>query len=255
MSNAHTWSVGDVVKARPRLVVPRDPNNHRRLTWPWFYPGRITALVGSDGVMVEFYPPRQRHSGLVTPWVSPQGLSYTDLHALDCRCGSCSDDNHPDTGSASVWPSSDEPDCSHSSLRKPASTSDSHTQARDRSSLNEPPFIGTVQIVAPTQLRQGDVLLFPHQHVHLWEHTNTVISVITCHGVVHLETGEHRVVFRPDKPAPVCNTAHASYDPRFAPGSDGELSNVETVVAERLLETTTRESQRQHRHSPTTPIS
>jgi len=224
----HPFAVNDLVKARPILRAPKDPKHSRAFVWPYFFPARICDLIGDDGAVVEFceFTGTDRLEPVITPWPKTAGYSVSDLHEIDCTCVRCEPDD---------------------SLADPRRTIDRLTgdlegigptrARRTRHLLARHGFLGRLHLLHAQTLTRGDFLLFPHQHLHAVTETRGDIRLRAC-------TGEHVVghrslhlVFRPERPAPVCDRASSHYEPLFAPAPEpGGLSLLEAAVAKSLAD-------------------
>lgn len=224
----HPFAAGDLVKARPRLRAPRDPKHERPFIWPYYYPARVTDLVGDDGVVIEFleYSGTGGHGQVITPWARTDGYSVRDLHEIDCTCARC------------------EPDAA---LADPRSLIDRLTgdlegigprrATRTDRLLAEAGYAGSLRVLAAAELTRGDFLLFPHQHVHAASEIRGDVHLRTCSGTVVLGSAGRYLVFRPRYPAPVCDRNSHHHDLAYAsPAAPGQCSALEAAGMEALAD-------------------
>jgi hypothetical protein len=205
--STHHFTEGEIVKARPHLLAPRTPSDSRPFAWPFYYPARITSLIGDDGAIVEFLEHQHRTDAweqVITPWTREQGYSVKALHALDCTCGTCD----PNDG-----------------LRDPRALIDrlsadldglGHRRTEHTSrTLHDRRFPGTLRFVSAGDLARGDFLLLPQQHVHAARQVRGDVHLAFCHGAFVTEPGTRYLIHRPATPAPICDPRSASFDPRY----------------------------------------
>lgn len=225
---AHPFAVGDLVKARPVLRAPKDPKHLRTFIWPYFFPARITDLIGDDGAVVEFcaFTGTDRLEPAITPWPKTAGYSVSDLHEIDCTCTRCEPDAH---------------------LADPRRTIERLTgdlegigprrALRTGHLLAQAGFAGQLHMLHAPSLARGDFLLFPHQHLHTVTETRGDIRLRACAGEVIVGHRSLHLVFRPERPTPVCDRASPHYEPMLAPAHEtGELSLLEAAVATSLTD-------------------
>lgn len=205
--STHRFTEGEIIKARPHLLAPRTPSDSRPFAWPFFYPARITSLVGDDGAIVEFL--EHQHAAdaweeVITPWAREQGFSVKALHALDCTCGTC-DPNE--------------------SLRDPRALIDrlqadldglgDYRAEHTARTLHSHRFPGVLLFVSAKDLGRGDFLLFPQQHVHAVREIRGEAHLTFCHGSFVTRPSTGYLIHRPTVPAPVCDPRSTSFDPRY----------------------------------------
>lgn len=209
-------SVGDIVKARPRLTAPRSPSSLRQVSWPYFVPARCVALAGDDGVVVDFLPYQtsEDQPNIVGPWQNPQAFSRREVHRVECRCHDCS------PGEALSW----------NEISIPAPDVAEGTEARE--------IAGTVLFLPARDFLRGDFVCFPLRHLHQVELRGDRVHLNSCSGGLSLDRGEVRVVYRPCRAKAVCNRDSADFDPAFTPHGT-EVSLVERVVITRLSQANT----------------
>lgn len=203
----HRFAEGEIVKARPHLLAPRTPSDSRPFAWPFYYPARITGLIGEDGAIVEFL--EHQHSAdaweqVITPWSREQGYSVKSLHALDCDCGAC-DPNEM--------------------LRDPRALVDrlcadldglgNHRAEHTSRTLRAERFPGSLRVLLAGEMNRGDFLLFPQQHVHAAREARGDLHLAFCHGAFVTSTTTRYLIHRPATAAPVCDPRSASFDPRY----------------------------------------
>lgn len=218
----HPYQIGDLVKARPWLRAPKDPQHSRPFRWPYFYPARLTDLIGDDGAVLEFcgYAEGSEYSGVITPWPKSLGYSVSELHAIDCTCAGCE-------------PSEDLTDPRGLIDRLTGNLEGVGVRRAERTDrlLHDARFEGNLLLVESADLIRGDFLLYPHQHLHAVSESRGDVEVRTCTRTLIFGPHEIHVVFRPDRPAPVCDAASPHHDERLAPAAEpGARSTLETAV-------------------------
>ncbi|MFG3342386.1 hypothetical protein [Glycomyces sp. NPDC048151] len=202
-------SVGEIVKARPRLRAPRSPSSVRELVWPFHYPARVTALFGEDGALLEFldFDPRGARDTVITPWERSQGYSLRELHTLDCNCGTCDPDDVLHDPRMRI-------DQLEAAL---AADADQATTA-----LQDVGYAGRLLVPRADALARGDFLLFPQQHVHEVTDAHGDIRLSLCSGSLVVGAANRFVVFRPEHPAPVCDPSRPKFDAAYSSGLGSE---------------------------------
>lgn len=204
----HRFAEGEIVKARPNFLAPRDPSSTRPFSWPFFYPARIINLFGDDGAIVEFLE-HQADSGsldqVTTPWHRRQGYSIKELHALDCGCGTC-DPNE----------SLRDPRALIDRLRGDLDEPDARSAEQSSRTLDHRRFPGSLRFLPASGLARGDFLLFPQQHVHAVSESHGDVWLSFCRGAFVTVPAARYLVHQPAHPAPVCDPRSASFDPRYA---------------------------------------
>ncbi|WP_199034803.1 hypothetical protein [Glycomyces salinus] len=219
----HRFTEGEIVKARPNFLAPRDPSSTRPFAWPFYYPARIASLFGDDGAIVEFL--EHQHSPdawdtVITPWSREQGFSVKELHALDCDCGACD----PDEVLRDPRERIDQ-------LQKALTGLGQRRAEHTERALRDHRFPGRLQITAAADLAQGDFLLFPQQHLHRVQKARGETRLTDCSGTIVVGAATRYLVFRPDRPAPVCDPDRAFFDRRYTSTTDGSgLTELEHAV-------------------------
>lgn len=204
----HHFAEGEIVKARPNLLAPRDPSSTRPFSWPFFYPARIINLFGDDGAIVEFLEHQASPGSLdqvTTPWHRRQGYSIKELHALECGCGAC-DPNE----------SLRDPRALIDRLRGDLDGPDARRAAHTSRTLNGQRFPGSLRFLPASGLARGDFLLFPQQHVHAVSESHGDVRLSFCRGAFVTAPAARYLVHRPAHPEPVCDPRSASFDSRYA---------------------------------------
>jgi hypothetical protein len=203
----HRFTEGEIVKARPHLLAPRTPSDSRPFAWPFYYPARITSLIGDDGAIVEFL--EHQHAAdaweqVITPWAREQGYSVKALHALDCECGACDPNEMLRDPRALI-------DRLRADLDGLGDRRAEHTSR----TFHAKRFPGSLHLTAAADLHRGDFLLFPQQHVHAAREVRGDIHLTFCHGAFVTGPGTRYLIHRPTTSAPVCDPRSASFDPRY----------------------------------------
>lgn len=205
--STHHFAEGEIVKARPHFLAPRTPSDARSFAWPFYYPARITSLIGDDGVLAEFLEYQgssEAWEQVITPWNREQGFSAKELHALDCDCGTCGPNEMLRDPRALI-----------DRLRTDLDGLGSHRAEHTSRTLTGRRFPGSLRLLAASELKRGDFLLFPQQHVHSAKEVRGDVRVSFCHGAFITVPGTRYLVHRPAHSAPVCDARSASFDPRY----------------------------------------
>ncbi|WP_030157181.1 hypothetical protein [Glycomyces sp. NRRL B-16210] len=203
----HRFAEGEIVKARPHLLAPRTPSDSRPFAWPFYYPARITSLIGEDGAIVEFLEhqhPAGAWEQVITPWSREQGFSIKSLHALDCDCGTCDPNEMLRDPRALI-------DRLRADLNGLGERRAEHT-AR---TLHAKRFPGSLRLISAADLERGDFLLFPQQHVHAAAEVRGDVRLAFCHGALVTGPGTRYLIHRPATSAPVCDPRSNAFDPRY----------------------------------------
>jgi hypothetical protein len=200
------FAAGEIVKARPHLLAPRDPSSTRPFTWPFYYPARVTDRFGEDGVLVEFldWASPDAIDQPITPWRRKQGYSVRELHALDCDCGTCDPGEHLRDPRGEI-----------DRLRNLLDGLGVHRAAHTERTLHAHRFPGSLHFLEAGALRRGDFLLFPQQHVHAVTEVRGDVRLSFCHATYVTGPDTRHLVHRPAVSAPVCDPRSSSFDPRY----------------------------------------
>ena len=205
--STHRFAEGEIVKARPNFLAPRIPSDTRPFAWPFYYPARITSLIGDDGVLVEFL--EYQGSGdaweqVITPWSREQGFSAKELHALDCGCGACDPNEMLCDPRALI-----------ERLRADLDGLGARRAEHTSRTLHDRRFPGSLHLLPARDIERGDFLLFPQQHVHAVKEHHGDVHLSFCHGAFVTGSATRYLVHRPAKSAPVCDARSTSFDPRY----------------------------------------
>lgn len=219
----HRFAEGEIVKARPNFLAPRDPSSTRPFAWPFYYPARITSLFGEDGAIVEFLEHQVSPDAwdqVTTPWNREQGYSVKALHALDCDCGACNPNE-----------SLRDPRALIDRLRADLDGLGAHRAEYTNRTLRERRFVGSLRLLPASDLTRGDFLLFPQQHVHAAKEIHGDIRLAFCHGEFVTGPSNRYLTHRPAQSAPVCDPHSNAFDPRYtSPVSPSGLTLLEQAA-------------------------
>jgi hypothetical protein len=145
-----------------------------------------------------------------------QGYSLREPHTLDCDCGTCDPDDDLHDPRMRI-------DQLEAALAADAD--------RAAAALRAAGYAGRLLVPRASTLTRGDFLLFPQQHVHDVTDAHGDVRLALCFGTLVVGAANRFVVFRPKRPAPVCDPSRLEHDSAYSPacGADG-LSGLERAA-------------------------